>query len=132
VFAQSHQRCFSRWLHNPRINVHKLYGPLIQTALAQWESSTITLIEETLMLWDEYCLIRLLVQYRRRAIPLMWRVIRHHSSSVQFRIYQVMLKHAAKLVPAGISVCFSLVPRIFRHRLEGNQVAFEILTGCSL
>ena len=42
-----------------------------------------TLIEDTLMLWDEYCLIRLLVQYRGRAVPLVfglywreiWRVI---------------------------------------------------------
>lgn len=106
VFAQSHQRRFSRWLHNPRINVHKLYGPLIQTALAQWESSTITLIEDTSMLWNEYCLIRLSVQYRGRAVPLMWRVIRYRSSSVRFCTYQAMLKRAAKLIPAGISVCF--------------------------
>ena len=27
---------------------------------------------------------------------------------------------------------FSLVSRIFRHRLEGIQVVFETLTGCSL
>lgn len=43
VFAQSHQRRFSRWLHNPRINVHKLYSPLIQKALADWDGSNITL-----------------------------------------------------------------------------------------
>lgn len=106
VFAQSHQRRFSRWLHNPRINVHKLYSPLIQKALATWESSTITLIQDTSMLWDEYCLIRLSVQYRGRAVPLVWRVIRHRSSSVQFHVYQAMLNRAAKLVPAGVSVCF--------------------------
>ena len=32
VFAQSHQRRFSRWLHNPRINVQRLYSPLIAKA----------------------------------------------------------------------------------------------------
>ena len=31
--AQSKQRRFSRWLHNPRINVQRLYSPLIQFAL---------------------------------------------------------------------------------------------------
>lgn len=36
VFAQSHQRRFSRWLHNPRINVQKLYSALIQAALSSW------------------------------------------------------------------------------------------------
>lgn len=111
VFAQSHQRRFSRWLHNPRINVHKLYSPLIQKALAHWESSTITLIEDTSMLWDEYCLIRLSVQYRGRAVPLVWRVIRHRSSSVQFKVYQAMLKRATKLLPTGVTGLFSSRPR---------------------
>ena len=106
VFAQSHQRRFSRWLHNPRINVHKLYSPLIQKALADWDRSNITLIEDTSMLWNKYCLIRLSVQYRGRAVPLMWRVIRHRSSSVEFSVYQAMLKRAAKLLPVGVSVCF--------------------------
>jgi hypothetical protein len=106
MFAQSHQRRFSRWLHNSRINVHKLYSPLIQAALADWESSTITLIEDTSMLWNEYCLVRLSVQYRGRAVPLVWRVIRHRSSSIQFSVYQTMLKRAARLLPAGVAVCF--------------------------
>ena len=106
TFAQSHQRRFSRWLHNPRINVQRLYSGLIQTALRKWGVSSITLIEDTSMLWDEYCLIRLSVQYRGRAVPLVWRVIRHGSSSVRFEVYQAMLKRAARLVPAGVSVCF--------------------------
>jgi len=106
VFAQSHQRRFSRWLHNPRINVQRLYSSLIQTALRGWGVSTITLIEDTSMLWDEYCLIRLSVQYRGRAVPIVWRVIRHGSSSVRFEVYQAMLKRAARLIPPGVSVCF--------------------------
>ncbi len=106
VFAQSHQRRFSRWLHNPRINVQKLYSPLIAKCLAEWGQSGITLIEDTSQLWDEYCLIRLSVQYRGRGIPLVWRVIRHGSSSVRFCVYQTMLKRAARLTPQGVSVCF--------------------------
>lgn len=106
VFAQSHQRRFSRWLHNPRINVQKLYSALITQALMTWEDSQITLIEDTSMLWDEYCLIRLSVQYRGRAIPLVWRVIRHRSSSVSFQVYQAMLKRAARLLPSDVQVCF--------------------------
>lgn len=106
VFAQSHQRRFSRWLHNPRINVQKLYSALIAQALATWGEAQITLIEDTSMLWDEYCLIRLSVQYRGRAIPLVWRVIRHGSSSVRFEVYQAMLKRAVRLVPVGVEVYF--------------------------
>lgn len=105
-FAQSHQRRFSRWLHNSRIHIQRTYSPLIAAALAQWGVSEITLIEDTTMLWDEFCLIRLSIQYRGRAIPLIWRVLRHGSSSVRFEVYQLMLKRAARLVPAGVSVRF--------------------------
>jgi hypothetical protein len=106
VFAQSHQRRFSRWLHNPRINVHRLYSYLIRAVLADWELTSITLIEDTTMLWDEYCLIRLSIQYRGRAIPLVWRVLQHQSSTVAFATYQPILKRAARLIPAGVSVRF--------------------------
>ncbi|MBD1944375.1 hypothetical protein H6F50_18785 [Coleofasciculus sp. FACHB-712] len=82
-FAQSHQRRFSRWLHNSRIHVQRVYSPLIVAALAQWGVSKITVIEDTTMLWDEYCLIRFSIQYRGRAIPLVWRVLHYGSSSVR-------------------------------------------------
>ena len=49
----------------------RLYSSLIQTALCEWGMPVITLIEDTSMLWDEYCLIRLSVQYRVRAVPIV-------------------------------------------------------------
>ncbi|MDV2998272.1 MAG: IS4 family transposase ISAcma44 [Chroococcidiopsis sp. SAG 2025] len=105
VLAQSHQRRFSRWLHNLRINVQRLYSPMIQNALVKWNASAITAILDTSQLWGEYCLIRLSLQYRGRAVPIVWRVIRHKSSSVSFSTYQAMLKRASRLIPAGVSVC---------------------------
>jgi len=36
-YAQSKQRRMQRWLHNARINIHRLYKPLIQAALADWQ-----------------------------------------------------------------------------------------------
>lgn len=105
-FAQSHQRRFSRWLHNSRINPHRLYSPLIASALHDWGISQTTWIEDTTMLWDEFCLIRVSIQYRGRAIPLVWRVLRHRSSTVRFEVYQGMLKRAARLIPDKVSVRF--------------------------
>lgn len=43
VFAQSSVRRFARWLANERIDVHKLYGPLIQQALTSWGAHTLYL-----------------------------------------------------------------------------------------
>jgi hypothetical protein len=114
-----------RWLHNPRINVQRLYSSLIQAALNQWKMPTITLIEDTSMLWDEYCLIRLSLQYRGRAVPIVWRVIRHGSSSVRFDVYQAMLKRAARLVPAGTEVCF-LADRGFTDTLLMRYLRDEL------
>ncbi len=99
-YAQSHQRRFSRWLHNSRINVQRLYSPLIAAALVHGGMSNITLIEDTSMLWDEYCLIRLSIQYRGRAIPLVWRVIRIKRSSVRFNVYQSILKRVSFILCA--------------------------------
>jgi len=47
LFAQSKQRRLSRWLHNSRINIHRLYKPLIQAALADWEEDCIYLALDT-------------------------------------------------------------------------------------
>lgn len=119
-----------RWLHNPRINVQRLYSPLIAAALVEWGRSEITLIEDTSMLWNEYCLIRLSIQYRGRAVPLVWRVIRHGSSSIRFSVYQTMLKRASKLIPTGVSVCL-LADRGFadtqlmRYLRSGVALAFS-------
>lgn len=82
LIAQSRQRRLSRWLHNSRINVQRLYSPLIQSALSDWGNEVMVLILDTTMLWEQYCLIRVCVKYRGRAVPVVWRVLSHESSSV--------------------------------------------------
>jgi hypothetical protein len=102
--AQSSQRRFSRWLHNPRIHPGSLYRPLIQAALAKWQDPILYVSLDTTMLWDQFCVIRLSVVYRGRAIPLIWRVIEHGSSSVHFIVYQDLLDKARLLLPEGIKI----------------------------
>ncbi len=81
-FAQSRQRRIQRWLNNPRINVHRLYKPLIQKALANWSEDNIFLALDTSLFWENYCLVRLCVIHRGRALPVVWRVMKHESASV--------------------------------------------------
>ncbi len=76
-YAQSQQRRLQRWLHNQRINIHRLDKPLIQAALANWQEENIYLSLDTSLFWDEYCLVRLAVVHRGRALPLVWRVMEH-------------------------------------------------------
>jgi hypothetical protein len=97
-YAQSTQRRFRRWLGNRRIEVAPLYGPLIQQALQDWGRHTLYLALDTSMLWNQYCLIRLSVVYRGRAVPLVWEVIEHGSSSVTHAAYEALLETVPALL----------------------------------
>jgi hypothetical protein len=105
-YAQSTQRRFRRWLANPHIAVAPQYGPLIQQALQNWGTHTLYLVLDTSMLWNQYCLIRLSVVYRGRAVPVVWEVIEHGSSSVPHTAYAALLEAVPPLLPAGVKVVF--------------------------
>jgi hypothetical protein len=105
-YAQSTQRRFARWLWNPRVEVHTLYAPLIQQALAEWGKHTLYLALDTSMLWNRYCIIRLSVIYRGRAVPLVWQVLEHGSSSVAYEAYEALLDAVPPLLPLGVKVVF--------------------------
>jgi DDE family transposase len=105
-YAQSTQRRFRRWLGNRRIEVAPLYGPLIAQALREWGTHTLYLALDTSLLWNQYCLVRLSVVYRGRAVPIVWEVIEHESSSVSHEAYAALLDAVPPLLPAGVRVVF--------------------------
>lgn len=105
-YAQSTVRRFARWLDNERINVQQLYGPLIQQALQDWGDFRLRLALDTSLLWEQYCLVRIAVIYRGRAVPLVWTVLAHNSSSVAYQTYAALLDQAAALLPVGCTVEF--------------------------
>jgi hypothetical protein len=104
MYAQSTVRRFSRWLENTRIDVHALYGPLIQQAIAEWGTQRLYLALDTSMLWNTYCLVRISLVYRGRAIPMVWTVLEHPSSSVAYDVYKELLDEAVELLPFGCTV----------------------------
>ena len=61
---------------------------------------------DTSLLWDTYCLIRLAVIYRGRAVPLVWCVLHHGSAHVAFAVYRDLLDRAALLLPQSCKVVF--------------------------
>lgn len=113
-YAQSRQRRIERWLNNPRINVHRLYKPLIKTALANWQEESIFLALDTSLFWDESCLVRLCVIHRGRALPVIWRVMKHESASISFSDYREMLKQAPARLAKSVKVVL-LADRGFVH-----------------
>ncbi|HEY9828456.1 MAG TPA: hypothetical protein V6D19_23705 [Stenomitos sp.] len=53
---------------------------------------------DTSLFWDQYCLVRLCVVYRGRALPVVWRVLSHRSASVSFEQYQEMIAQVLRMV----------------------------------
>ena len=105
-YAQSTVRRFRRWLDNDKIEAFSLYGPLIQQALAEWGEQVLYVALDTSMLWNTYCMIRIAVIYRGRAVPLVWTVLAHGSAQVGYHAYQELLDRAVLLVPRRCKVIF--------------------------
>ena len=82
TFAQSTERRFRRWLENPAIDPVSIYGPLVTRALRDWGAHTLILALDTTVLFEKFCLIRVSVLFRGRAVPLVSRVLEHHSAQV--------------------------------------------------
>jgi hypothetical protein len=105
-YAQSTVRRFRRWLENDKIDVLSLYGPFMQQAVAAWSEQALYVALDTSMLWNTYCLVRLSVIYRGRAVPLVWCVLQHGSAQVAFEVYRDLLERAAFLLPRSCKVVF--------------------------
>jgi Transposase DDE domain len=103
-YSQSTVRRFRRWLDNDKIEVHALYGPLMQQALIGWVDKTLYVALDTSMLWNTYCMVRLSVIYRGRAVPLVWCVLEHGSATVAYDVYKALLDQANTLVPFACQV----------------------------
>jgi hypothetical protein len=99
-------RRFRRWLDNETIEVPTLYGPLMQQALVGWFGKRLYGALDTSMLWNTYCIVRLSVIYRGRAIPLVWCVLAHGSATVAYEVYKELLDRAAALLPHACQVVF--------------------------
>lgn len=112
--AQSTWRRFRRWLANRRIPVHRLYGAVLRPVLAELEGGRLTVVLDTSLLWNRWCLIRLGLVYRGRTVPVVWKVIPHRSSSVAFRDYRGLLRYAESVFPSGQEMVL-LADRGFVH-----------------
>lgn len=96
--AQSVERRWRRFLGNQRVRVSRLYLPLVMAALSGWNQHRLYLAMDTTVLWNQYCMIHLSVVCCGRAVPLLWRVLKHGSATVAFEEYQPLLRQARWLL----------------------------------
>ena len=96
--AQSLERRWQRFVHNSRIKVKSLYLPLVMAAMSSWNGRKVYLALDTTVLWNQYCMIHLSVICGGRAVPFLWKVIEHKSSTVAFGEYKTMLRLSHRLL----------------------------------
>jgi hypothetical protein len=96
--AQSFERRWQRFVSNQRIRVRSLYVPLVLGAIKNWHTQRLYLALDTTMLWNRFCIIHLSIVCGGRAVPFLWKVLEHKSSTVAFTEYKLMLRFAVKLL----------------------------------
>lgn len=98
IKAQSFERRWQRFVSNQRIRVRSLYVPLVLGAINNWHSQRLYLALDTTMLWNRFCIIHLSIVCGGRAVPFLWKVLEHKSSTVAFVEYKLILRLAEKLL----------------------------------
>lgn len=96
--AQSVERRWQRFISNKRIDINKLYVPLVLLALKGWQPHRLYLALDTTVLWNQYCMIHLSVVCCGRAVPFSWLVLEHQSAAVAFEEYQPLLRRVRWLL----------------------------------
>jgi Transposase DDE domain len=96
--AQSTERRFSRWLTNKYITAQHMYTPLITQALQEWGEYELRLALDTSLVFETHCIIRIVVLYRGRAVPLVQTVIAHASATVSFEQLEDVLNSARAIL----------------------------------
>ncbi|MBN3875306.1 MAG: hypothetical protein HWQ42_02355 [Nostoc sp. JL23] len=99
---------------NPKINVETFYYPLVEQFLKAWEGIGMTLVLDTSVLWDKYCLIEVCLIWGGRSIPLGQSVLKHGSATVGYEDYRPVLETTLRMLPPGCQVRL-LADRGFEH-----------------
>lgn len=94
---------FRRWLKNPSVDERVLYDPVAFGILGALRHTRLRIQIDRTEVNEHLNVLMMSVYYRKRAIPLLWRVLSHPGSST-FKERTVILAHLADLLPAGCSV----------------------------
>ena len=106
IKAGSRIRRLTRWLENSSIDPHAWYATIFRYSMREWTHMPIYLVLDTSMLYDRFCCVRISMIYMNRAIPVIWRVLEHNSSTVKYEQYAYLLEQVAELLPKEVKVFF--------------------------
>lgn len=96
---------YRRWLKNPRIKAREIVDPLAKQLLFQRKKRRIRLQIDRTIIDGGFNVLMVTVYHRKRAMPLVWKVLPHSGScsqqdwqSLLNRVYKMLSKHSEVIV----------------------------------
>jgi hypothetical protein len=92
-----------RLLDNAKLTAEGIYQPIVQQALTGLKGQRVHLLLDRLLLTSSQNVLVVSVGFRRRSLPLVWRVLEHQGSS-SLQDQQALLTAAFALLPAEVRI----------------------------
>lgn len=122
---------FRRWLKNAQVDVRTVYDPVAFGILGALRHTRLRIQIDRTQINESLNVLMVSVYYRKRAIPLLWKVLSHKGNST-FKERNAVLAHLDQLLPAGCTAVilgdreFGCVDRMRSIRLHGWDYCLRV------
>lgn len=100
---QSKIQRFRRLLDTARLTAEGVYQPIVRAALTGLRGQPVQVLLDRVVLTDTQNVLVVSLGFRRRSVPLVWRILDHQGSS-NLTDQQAVLTAAVALLPAGVRI----------------------------
>ena len=100
---QSKIQRLRRLLDTTKLTAKDVYQPIIRASLTGLRRQKVHLLLDRVVLTDSQNVLVVSLGFRRRSVPLLWRILPHQGSST-LRDQQQLLRAAAKLLPPKVRI----------------------------
>jgi Transposase DDE domain len=92
-----------RLLDNAKLTAKDVYQPIVRASLTGLRHQKVHLLLDRVVVTNTQNVLVVSVGFRRRSVPLLWRILRHQGSST-LTDQQHLLRAAAKLLPPTVRI----------------------------
>lgn len=92
-----------RLLDNAKLTATDVYQPIVRAAVTGLQRQRVQLLLDRVVLTDSQNVLVVSLGFRRRSVPLVWRILKHQGSST-LTDHQQLLRAAAKLLPPDVRI----------------------------